>query len=44
VLRRVFETKGNEVIGRLRKLYKEELRNLYFSPDIIRRIKPRRMR
>jgi hypothetical protein len=32
------------VTGGWRKLYKEELHNLYSSPSIIRIIKPRRMR
>jgi hypothetical protein len=32
------------VTGELRKLYNEELRDLYSSPSIIRIIKSRRMR
>jgi hypothetical protein len=32
------------VTGEWRKLHNEELHNLYSSPDIIRQIKPRRMR
>jgi hypothetical protein len=34
----------DEVIGGWRKLYNEELHNLYCSPSIIRMIKSRRMR
>jgi hypothetical protein len=44
VLRRVFGPKSDELLGRWRKLYNEELRNLYSSPSIIRMIKSRRMR
>jgi hypothetical protein len=43
VLRRICGPKRDEVTGGWRKLYKEELRNLYFSPSIIRMIKSRRM-
>jgi hypothetical protein len=32
------------VTGEWRKLHNEELHNLYSSPDIIRQVKPRRMR
>jgi hypothetical protein len=31
-------------MGEWRKLHNEELHNLYLSPDIIRQIKPRRVR
>jgi hypothetical protein len=31
-------------MGELRKLHNEELHNLYYSPDIIRQVKSRRMR
>jgi hypothetical protein len=36
VLRRIFETKRDEVTGGCRKLHNEELHNLYSSPSIIR--------
>jgi hypothetical protein len=44
VLRRIFVPKRDEVTGGWRKLYNEELHNLYSSPSIIRIIKSRRMR
>jgi hypothetical protein len=44
VLRTVFRPKRAEVTGEWRKLHSEELHILYFSPNIIRRIKLRRMR
>jgi hypothetical protein len=44
VLRRIFGPKRDEVTGGWRKLHKEELRELYFSPSISRMIKSRRMR
>jgi hypothetical protein len=43
VLRRIFGPKTDEVTGAWRKLYSEELHNLYCSPNIIKMIKPRRM-
>jgi hypothetical protein len=44
VLRRIFGPKRDEMTGECRKLHKEELRDLYSSPSIIRMIKSRRMR
>jgi hypothetical protein len=44
VLRRIFGRKKNDVTGRWRKLYNEELHDLYSLPNIIRMIKSRRMR
>jgi hypothetical protein len=44
VLRRFFKPKKYEVTGGWRKLYNEELYNLYSSPSIIRMVKSKRMR
>jgi hypothetical protein len=44
VLRRIFGAKGVGLTGGWRKLYNEELHNLYTSPSIIRIIKSRKMR
>jgi hypothetical protein len=44
VLRRISGPKRDEVTGEWRKLHSGELRNLYSSPDIIRKIKSGRMR
>jgi hypothetical protein len=44
VLRRIFGPKRDEVIGDLTRLNNEEFYDLYFSPNIIRLIKSRRMR
>jgi hypothetical protein len=41
VLRRIFVSKRDEVMGEWRKLHNEELHNLYSSPDIIRQITSR---
>jgi hypothetical protein len=43
VLRRIFGPKRDEVAGEWRKLYNEELCDLYSSPSIIRIIKSRRI-
>jgi hypothetical protein len=44
VLRRISGPKRKEVTGGWRRLHKEELHNLYASPNIIRSTKSRRMR
>jgi hypothetical protein len=44
LLRRIFGPKREKGAGDWRKLNKEELHNLYVSPDIIWVIKIRRMR
>jgi hypothetical protein len=44
VLRRLFRPKRDDVTGEWRKLYNEVLNDLYYSPNIIRVIKLRRMR
>jgi hypothetical protein len=44
VLRRVFVSKRDEVIGGSRKLHNKELHKRYHSPSIIRMIKGRRVR
>jgi hypothetical protein len=43
VLRRLFGFKREKVAGGWRRLYNEELHNLYASPSIIRVIKSRRV-
>jgi hypothetical protein len=43
VLRNIFGAKRDEVTGGWRKLYNDELHNLYSSLNIIRMIKTRRM-
>jgi hypothetical protein len=43
VLRRIFGSKMDEVIGGWRKLHHEELHKFYSSPNIIRMMKSRRM-
>jgi len=44
MLRRIFGPKRDEVTGEWRKLHTEELNDLFFSPNIVRVIKWRRMR
>jgi hypothetical protein len=44
VLRRIFGPKRDEVTGRWRRLHEVEFNDLYFSPNIVRVIKSRRMR
>jgi hypothetical protein len=44
VLRKIFGPTRYGVTGGWRKLYNEELHNLYSSPSVIRIIKTRRMR
>jgi hypothetical protein len=44
VLRRVFGPKRDEMTGEWRKLYNEELNDLYSSPNIVPVVKLRRMR
>jgi hypothetical protein len=43
VLRRIFGPRRDEVTGMWRRLHSQELYDLYFSPNIIRVIKLRRM-
>jgi len=42
--RRIFGTQGDEVTGKWRELYSEELNAFHTSPNFIRVIKSRRMR
>ena len=44
VLRRIFGPRRDEVMGERRRLHDEELNDLYCSPNIVRVIKPTRMR
>jgi len=44
VLRRIFGPRRDEVTGEWRRLHNKELNDLYFSPNIVRVIKSRRMK
>jgi len=44
VLRRIFGPRSDEVTGEWRRLHKEELNDLYSSPNIVRVIKLRRLK
>ena len=44
MLRRLFGPKRDEITGEWRKLYNEEINDLYSSPNIVRVIKSRIMR
>jgi len=44
VLRRIFGARRDKVTGEWRRLHNEELNDLCSSPNIVRVIKPRRMR
>ena len=44
VLRRIFGTRRDEVMGEWRRLHNEKLNDLYSSPNIVGVIKSRRMR
>ena len=44
VLRRIFGPRRDEVTGEWRRLHNEELNDLYYSPNIVRVIKWKRMR
>jgi hypothetical protein len=44
VWRRIFGPRRDEVTGEWRRLYNDELTDLYSSPNIVRVIKSRRMR
>ena len=44
VMRRIFGPKRDEVTGKWIKLHNEELNDLYYSPNVVRVIKSRKMR
>jgi hypothetical protein len=44
VLRKLFGAKRDEVTGKWRKLHNKALYDLYCSPDVIRVVKPRKIR
>jgi hypothetical protein len=43
-MRTIFGSRRDEITGEWKKLYNEELNDLYSSPNIVRLIKLRRMR
>ena len=44
VLRRIFGPRRDEITGEWRRLHNKELNELYYTPNIVRVIKSRRMR
>ena len=44
LLRRIFGRRWDEVTGECRRLHNDELNDLYYTSDIVRVIKSRRMR
>ena len=44
MLRRIFRSQRDELIGEWRQLHNEELNELYYSPNIVRVVKSRRIR
>jgi hypothetical protein len=44
VLRGIFGPERDEATGEWRKLYNEQLNDVYYSPNIVRMIKSRRMK
>jgi hypothetical protein len=44
MLKRIFGSKRNEIIGGWRNVHNEDLHNMHASPNILRIIKSRRMR
>ena len=44
VLRKIFRAKRDEIIGEWRTLHNAELHELYFSPNIIRKLKSNLLR
>jgi len=44
VLMRIFETKKDEITEEWRKVHKEEVTNLYSSPNVVKVIRSRKIR